>query len=209
MKSNRKIMWRLTGLFGATVLGVLLFFISCEKESVAPETSQNNVYGEKETEDFKMFPDYCGELMKKDIFSQDGHKVGDAYLFNDTKYLYVRLVASDLHLFHYVYLFAGKQGTVPVDQNKNPLFKEFPYKIEVDNLTKSRRLMIPLSELPIMMDVSLMVETKKETQAITIPRSRFQHGWVESRYYGNGFSGKIFSYERRFCNRDEPFAEPM
>lgn len=209
MKSKRKIMWRLTGLFGAMILGVLLFFISCEKEAVAPETNQSNLLSQKEAEDVKMFPDYCGDLMKKSILLEDGRKVGDAYLFNDTKYLYVRLVTSDQHLFHYVYLFAGKPGTVPLDQEEIPLFKEFPYKIEVDNLTKARRFMIPLGELPVRMDISLMAEMKKEAQPITIPRSRFQHAWVEGRYYGNGLFGKIFSYERKFCDRDVPFSEPM
>jgi hypothetical protein len=209
MKSKRKIMWRLTGLFGAIILGVLLFFISCEKETIAPESSQRNVYNEKEAEDVKLFPEYCGELMKKSIFLKDGVKVGDAYLFNDTKFLYVRLVASDQRLFHYAYLFAGDGSMVPLDQNKNPLFKAFPYKMEADNLTEVRRFMIPLSELPEIMDISLMVEVSMVAQSIKTVQGRFQQAWVEGRNYGYSSFGKMLSYERRSCTRVEPFADPM
>lgn len=196
-KSNWKNLLLVIGISSVATCGLLL---SCEKETIKPEENYMNKSSQGAEMPQELFRplQICGTIQKKDIVVGERKDIGDMYIFNDTKYLYVHAIADDRFLLKNAYLFTGLREEIPETAEGNLNYELFTHTQEALSYARSRHFKVPLSELHGKFLVSLMVETKP----VNAQSSAFNfNSWADGYTYGvtPNKIGRIFTYIKGVC----------
>jgi hypothetical protein len=185
---------------GISFIATCGLLLSCEKETIIPEQKNTNRSNEEVNmpEELERPRQICGPVKKKDLLANGRRDIGDVYIFNDTKYLYVNAIADNYNLFKNAYLYTGSKSEIPETREGDLNYQMFTHTQETLSYERRRTFKIPLSGLPGRFIVSLMVETKAEkAQDIDY----IFHSWADGHPYGvtTGEIGRIFSYLKGVC----------
>lgn len=202
-KSNFKF-FLLATVVSAGVVAASVY--SCEKEEIIPNETTKNA---ESADGFVTEPNgVCGVILEKDIVDQQHKTVGQALIYNDTKYFYVVMSSYKSYEFTDVYMqIDDKYGDFPLDESGNPLLKEFEYSITGQPASHARKFKIPLTEmsgvshLSVGAKVKMVMEGSTNTKPITV--------WVDGKFYGSDKIGRSFVFEKTACltTQGEPVKE--
>lgn len=203
MKAKRNLWTRISIVLVFSILTTLGFLISCEKENIQP-LNDNPVKSAQSDEDaalkeINQTQDLCGEVERKALLIDNGKQVGFVFVYNDTKYYYVQALAIQGFYFKNAFLYTGTREALPLTAKGNLDFKSFNHIQESMGLVKVIRFKVPLAETHTNFVSSLMVQTNFGDSERIAPH----RAWADGRTYGVTLFGKVFSYEKNFCEADD------
>lgn len=204
MKTNNTILKRISIMIFISIVTALGFLISCEKENIQPAEPQNLKSSQKVPDELLPLPEICSEIIQKDLIFKNVYKVGDVYLFNDTKYFYVHILARKGTYLRNAYLHAGPMENIPMTEDMNPDVEQFKYKITQNDFSLVRRFKIRLSELEGKFIVSLAVQTRNDKYDSQNDFVKYNLAWASGKLYGSTKPGRLFIYTKGICRIDEP-----
>lgn len=203
MKAKRTLWKRVSLLLVFSILTTLGFLISCEKENIQP-LNDNPMKSMQATEEdaiseINQSYDLCGEVQRKALLIDNGKQVGFVFVYNDTKYYYVQALALRGFYLKNAFLFTGMRADLPLNSKGNLDYKAFNNIKTSEDLVKTIRFKIPLSETHTNFASALMVQVNfGNTRPI-----RLHKAWADGRTMGLSEFGRAFSYEKNFCQADD------
>lgn len=207
MKTNNTVWKRVSLMLFISVITGLGFLISCEKENIRPVGAQELKTHPELPAELLPLPLICGEIAHRNLILEDNRKVGDVYLLNDRKYLYVHVLARDGIRLRNAFLFTGKMEAIPLSESMDPLISSFPYSISTNEFSTVKRFKIDLRNLSDKFIVSLMVQTTKRKISESENLMRYNNAWADGKLYGDRILGRLFTYKKGMCsNENEPVA---
>jgi hypothetical protein len=139
MKKNLKYVFA-AGLVALGVSAVSVY--SCEKEVITPNTP------ELQSRSAEVLPagDICGKMVNKELIRENGQVMGEALIYNDTKYFYVELTSKVKdYYFSDAYMHIASKGEMtPVDADGNIDLSKFEYSITGRKLEETRKFSLLL-----------------------------------------------------------------
>jgi len=110
MKAKNTLWKRISVALVLSVAATFGFLISCEKENIQP-LKDNSIKSAEAESQAELFPltEICGNIQQKALLIGSRTKAGDVYIFNDTKYLYVHVIAGKSLSMKNVYLYASSK----------------------------------------------------------------------------------------------------
>lgn len=200
MKAKRNLWKRVSIVLVFSILTTLGFLISCEKENIQPLNNDSMRLAQADEDDavrdINQSYNLCGEVQRKSLLLDNGKQVGFVFVYNDTKYFYVQVVAMRGLYFKNAFLFTGTREELPLTKG-NLDYKAFNHIKESPGLVKTIRFKIPLEETHTDFVSSLMVQTN-----FGDVQSDLHKAWADGRTYGETQFGKVFSYSKNFCEID-------
>lgn len=185
------------------ITGVTATMYSCSKESILPN-EQMSTKTTQPTPDDPILAKYCGEMSKKALISQRGHSIGNAYIYNNGKNLYVHLIADANTYFGNAYLeLKENPEDFPLTIRNTPDYLHFSVVLDGLATSKSRKFVIPLEQ----------VRNKKYFSAVVkydnTRAGRYQYkAWVEGRAYPMSAEGQVVEIALQNCKaRPHDFPE--
>lgn len=186
---------------GVAVLVTWGSMLSCEKEAIRPNYSENQVKTDQVDEvDIYRIPEICSDITSKRLIVNK-QVTGNVYLYNDAKTLYVDILAVDGFGMEDAYLYVGPRSEVPVYLNGEIAPLKFNHKFLADDLGRAIRFKVPLKELDGNFVVSLMVKTIKGFGPYD--ELKLRETWVEGSQFNNG-KGQIFPHHTTICMVNDP-----
>jgi hypothetical protein len=177
------------------VLGVVVVSVySCEKQTFVPQTTDSV---SNDATRFITEPGaICGEMTEKLILKADDRAVGQALVYNDTKYFYVIMTPNKGYLLGNAFMEVGRDmKEIPSDGNRNPILSEYSYTIDSKPSSTFRKFRIPVSELTGNNFVSVAVEAVSSKASL----NKSFMVWVEGEFMGTEQKGRIFTYTKQVC----------
>jgi hypothetical protein len=192
MKKNLKYVF-LTGLVALGVAAVSVY--SCEKEVITPNSPENR--------SATVLPsgDICGKMVNKQLIRENGKVMGEALIYNDTKYFYVELTSQEKgYYFADAYMhIASKAEFMPVDKRGNVNISKFEYSITGRKLEETRKFRIPLTSLKSKAIVAVTAEAKHMNMGDNEHQEKLTV-WIKGNEFGTGeIKGQMFKYQRQTC----------
>jgi hypothetical protein len=131
--------------------------------------------------------------------ADNGAVAGTAWIFNDTKYFYIKMKSTGNFLLGdaAVHVAKGTNG-IPLDVNNNPNVSLFKYKIKGQELSQDRMVIVPLSDMKGLSYIAATVQTKV-LHSSTDKHVLFVSTWIDGRQFGNTVKGRIFTYNKQVC----------
>lgn len=171
-----------------------LSMYSCEKESISPNPT--TIHQEKTT---RPIEGYCGDVMQKSIiFNSNNEEVGQALVYNDTRYFYVEINSWSDYLIEDAYLFIGtNRNQIPLDKFNNPDPSAYTYSIEGKPLNNIRKFRIPLSDMPGQSILSCAIEMRKPKNKGVATGE--EYAWIDGFFIGASIRGRYFGYDKQIC----------
>ncbi len=193
-KTNLKMIFVAIGIaIGVTAVSVY----SCEKQEFVPNTA--DAVSNDPTRFITEPGAICGEMVEKAIVKSDGRAVGQALIYNDTKYFYVIMSANKGYLFSNTYMHVGGAiKEIPTDGDGNPLVENFEYTIDSKPSSTFRKFRIPLKEITGNNFISVAIDAESSTTNQAKPFTV----WVEGQLMGSQNIGQNFAYARQICKTD-------
>lgn len=192
MKKNLKYVF----VAGVIALGAAAVSVySCEKEVITPNSPANR--------SAEVLPDgdICGKMVNKQLIRENGKVMGEALLYNDTKYFYVELTSHDKgYSFSDAYMhIASKAELMPVDAEGNVDITKFEYSITGRKLEETRKFRIPLSSLKPTAVVAVTAEAKHMNMGDNEHQEKLTI-WIKGNEFGTGdVKGQMFKYKKQTC----------
>lgn len=194
-KSNFKFLL-IAAILLSAVVGVSVY--SCEKEVILPSqesASKTNQDG------FVTEPGaVCGEIQEKNIFNRENEVIGQALVYNDTKYFYVVMSCFRGYNFNETYMqIDDKFGNFPLTDAGNPDITNFEYSILDRPASNTRKFRIPLTEIAGVsnLTVAAMIQsTENREDKPTV-------AWVDGKFYGAEKTGRTFVFSKTTCMTTE------
>lgn len=192
MKKNLKYVF-LTGLVALGVAAVSVY--SCEKEVITPNSPENR--------SAEVLPDgaICGKMINKQLIRENGKVMGEALIYNDTKYFYVELTSNEKgYSFSDAYMhIASKAELMPVDAEGNVDISKFEYSITGRKLEATRKFRVPLSSLKKTAIVAVTAEAKHMNMGDNEHQEKLTV-WIKGNEFGTGTNkGQMFKYKKQTC----------
>jgi hypothetical protein len=210
MKNTKTKVLKVVMLTVITFILTLGILISCDKEDVMPLADTHTSSNEVSIEHIQEFPttDLCGTVISKRLMVSKTKIVGNAFVFNDRKYLYVKALVNDGNMFHNAYMYVGRKENIPMTPGNDPDYKLFDYRIENVGYAKSRMFKVPLRDLDASFTIGLMVELLPDFMGDN--PSREMHAWAQGYSIGThiGQKGMLFDHRKALCLRDLPVEIP-
>lgn len=181
------------------VLGMVAISVySCEKQEFVPNTTEG--VSNDPTGYITEPGAICGEMIEKKIVKVDGRAVGQALVYNDTKYFYVIMTANKGYLFSNTYMHVGSSvKEIPTDGNGNPILENYEYTIDSKPSSTFRKFRIPLKEITGNNFVSVAIDAESNT---TKPVKPYKV-WIEGQLMGNKNLGQMFIYAKQICRTED------
>lgn len=192
MKKNVKYVF----VAGALALGITALTVySCEKEVITPNSPENR--------SSVVLPDgdICGKMVNKQLIRENGRVMGEALLYNDTKYFYVELSSQEKgYYFADAYMHvASKPELLPVDKRGNVNIAKFEYSITAHNLQETRKFRIPLTSMKSKAIVAVTAEAKHMNMGDNENQEKLTV-WIKGTEFGTGdIKGQMFKYQKQIC----------
>jgi hypothetical protein len=138
-------------------------------------------------------------MVEKNIVKVDGRAVGQALIYNDTKYFYVIMTTKKGYLFSNSYMHIGSAiKEIPTDGDGNPILENYEYTIDAKPSSNFRKFRIPISEITGKNFVSVAVEAEKNTTTAEKPFTV----WIDGQWMGDLQMGRTFVYTKQICKTD-------
>ena len=193
MKKNLKYVF-FTGLVALGVAAVSVY--SCEKEVITPNSPEN-----RSTSGVLPAGDICGKMVNKQLIRENGKVMGEALIYNDTKYFYVELTSQEKgYYFADAYMhIASRADLMPVDIEGNADISKFEYSITGRKLEETRKFRIPLSDLKPIAVIAVTAEAKHMNMGDNEHQEKLTV-WIKGSQFGTGANrGQMFKYQRQTC----------
>lgn len=195
-------------LFASVVvaLGVVAVSVySCEKEVITPNNLTTEGTEMKTDVNIPIPGSICGKIQQKGLIKVNDQEVGEALVYNDTKYFYVQLTTNrGYYMMDANMHICTKFEEIPVDKYSNPDISRFTYSISGKPLSTVRKFRVALTEMNGNSLVTVTVKTKylrKGDDPI-----RFERAWVDGRSFGTTEPGRVFAYEKGLCLENQETA---
>lgn len=184
---------------------------SCEKEVITPN-SPSPAESERMASDLRLTiaePDaVCGAVTEKYLITDEGLKVGKAFIYNDAKNMFVTLMTirgyymgtANMHV-------ANDPSDFPLNADKNPAINKFEYRIDASGLTNVRKFVIPSKDVDQYNYVAACAavrilksgEDKSVLNVKPVLPANAMRIWIEGRTFGQNHSGRMFKYSKTTC----------
>ena len=183
---------------------------SCEKEMISPN-SITTAESEGMASDLRLTTaepgDFCGAITEKYLITDEGQKVGKAFIYNDAKNMFVTLMtirgyymgAANAHV-------ASDPNDFPMNDDKNPAVNQFEYRINASGLTNVRKFVIPSKDVNDKNYVAVcaavrMLKSSEEKSLNVKPELPANSSWIwiEGRTFGQGHVGRMFKFDLTTC----------
>ena len=199
--SNLKYIFLAAGVaLGVTAVSVY----SCEKQNFVPNTDDAVSAYEDPTKFITEPGAICGEMEEKYLINDQGKTIGQAIVYNDTKYFYVIATPSRGFLLDKAYMnVTDLVDEMPLDANGNVMLSKFEYKIESRPASTVRKFRIPLDQMRAESVISVAIDVVS-SRAEARPH-RLYTAWIDGRELGN--EGRMFAYTRQNCLTDDAVSE--
>jgi len=193
-------MKRLSVGLGVAVLVTWGSMISCEKEAIRPNYSDNHLKSDQPSPPVDVIyqvSEICGEITSKRLMVGKSETAGLVYFYNDSKFLYVDAHERGGYAMEDAFLFVGDREDIPLTMNGDLATSEFNYKVNSRELHSVIRFKVPLQELKGKFAVSLMIRVQKANGAAD--QQKLRDAWAEGRQYSLNDFGKVFTLSKGIC----------
>lgn len=191
-------MKRLSVGLGVAILVTWGSMLSCEKEAIKPNYSDNQLKADKPDIIYQV-SEICGDITTKRLIASK-EITGMVYFYNDAKFLYVDAHASGGNAFEDAFLYVGPRGDVPMNLDGEIAPQKFDYKLDSDDLGRSVRFRVPLKKLDGTFVVGMMVKTVRGHGNLEeYDPLKLRNSWVEGDVFNSIGKGQIFKMKKEVC----------
>ena len=197
--SNLKYLFIAAGVaLGVTAISVY----SCEKQQFTPNTAE--AVADDPTKFITEPGAICGEMIEKSLVDQRGKAIGQAIVYNDTKFFYVIATPLKGFLFDKAYMhITDLVDEMPVSTSGDIELEKYEYHILNRPTSTLRKFRIPLGEIGAHSIVSVAIDVV--SSKIEARPNRLFTAYVDGRLLGN--NGRMFAYERQNCLTDDAISD--
>lgn len=186
-----------------SILAILLFTVSCQKESETtnflPADNQPNPMALKSINLDNI--DYCGTPSVETLVAGQNIDAGTVTVGNDENYVYVTYTSSNGYLITQTHLYVGPKSGVPVNNAGNPRIGLFPYGESFASPVQTVTYRISLEELPECYVVAAhAVVVKYQGNVIVDQQTAWGNG---TRFVNRGSWAMYFEYCTQTCEIPE------
>lgn len=208
MKTKKTLWKRISIVLALSIVTTVGILYSCEKENIAPSIAPSSEVPMRVNEELPrdIFGDkrICGTVIRKDLLLEGVGRVGNVFLFNDTKFFYVYVVANRGYGLKDAYLFNGTRADLPLTMDGDLEYKRFNNTITADEFIRSRNFKIPLAQMHAISVNALALEMKNLNP--TNEASRPKIAWADGKQIGNFSLGRVFQYTKGVCLINDPIS---
>lgn len=192
MKKNLKYVFA-AGVIALGITAVSVY--SCEKEVITPNSPENR--------SAVVLPDgdVCGKMVNKQLIRENGKVIGEALLYNDTKYFYVELTSQEKgYYFSDAFMhIASRAELMPLDAEGSVDISKFEYSITGRKLEETRKFRVPLTSLKPKAVVAVTAEVKRMNMGDNDHQEKLTV-WIKGNEFGTGeVKGQMFKYNKQTC----------
>ncbi|MFN5785545.1 MAG: hypothetical protein ACK457_06215 [Flavobacteriia bacterium] len=198
----------LAGLAGLIAISISVY--SCEKERIQP-----NVPSVSDSERMSSLlrltiaenEHVCGAVLEKYLISQNGIKVGKAFIYNDAKNLFVTFMTiRGYYMGEAAMHISDSRDAFPLNENNIPAVREFEYKLNSEGLTNLHKFVIPLKDVNEHTYIAAtaavrMLKSGDERNLnwnVQLPANSIRI-WIDGKAFGQDGTGKLFKYVLTDC----------
>lgn len=184
---------------------------SCEKEVITPN-SLSPAESEKMASELRLTVAepgaVCGSVTEKYLITDEGLKVGKAFIYNDAKNMFVTLMTirgyymatANMHV-------TNDPNDFPLTNDKNVAVNKFEYRIDASGLTNVRKFVIPTKDVneknyvAACAAVRLLKSGEEKSLQNVKPElpANATWIWIEGRTFGQNHAGRMFKYNMTTC----------